>query len=230
MCSSDLIMERLGTMDKFIGDALMAFWNAPVDVPDHPAQAVAAALEMGQRLDALNAGFARDYGLAIASGVGLHRGKARVGNFGSEDLFDYTVIGDAVNLASRLEGLTKYYDVRVLVSGELHQEARDAPLLAGVAVFVAVDRVRVKGKDEAVELFAVFSAAEADSRREELAAFAAARELYAAGRFAEAAEAFAALAEKHEWKAFAVFAERCAALAEDPPPDGWDGVYAHASK
>lgn len=225
-----IIMERLGTMDKFIGDALMAFWNAPVAVPDHPAQAVAAALEMGQRLDALNVAFARDYGLTIAAGVGLHRGLARVGNFGSEDLFDYTVIGDAVNLASRLEGLTKYYDVRVLVSGEIRQEAQDAAGLAGIAAFVAVDRVRVKGKDEAVDLFAVFSAAEAGRRREELAAFGAARDFYAAGRFPEAAEAFAALAGRYDWKIFGVFAERCAALAEDPPPDGWDGVFAHTSK
>jgi adenylate cyclase len=225
-----IIVERLGTMDKFIGDAVMAFWNAPVDVPGHPGEAVAAALAMIERLKSLNDEFRHDFGLAIESGIGLHCGPARVGNFGSEDLFDYTVIGDTVNLASRLEGLTKYYGVRLLVSGEMRRECASAPALADSAAFVAVDRVRVKGKDDPVELFAVFSTAEAKGRQEEFSAFAAARERYTAGRFDEAAAAFAALAGHYDWKAFAVFAARSATLAQTPPPPDWDGVFVHTEK
>lgn len=219
-----IIVSRMGTLDKFIGDAIMAFWNAPLDVPGHAAEAVLAALEMTEKLGELNQGFLRDFGFALACGVGLHRGQARVGNFGSEDLFDYTVIGDTVNLASRLEGLTKYYGVGVLASEALQQEAGKA------ACFVEIDRVRVKGKEESVRVYAVVSLAEAASRREEFASWEAARALYANRQFDRAAAAFAALQKRHGQRLYAVFADRAAALAAVPPPPDWDGVYSHTDK
>lgn len=219
-----IIVSRLGTMDKFIGDAIMAFWNAPLDVPDHPAQAVTAALAMAARLDQLNQAFRKDFGFAIASGIGLHRGRVRVGNFGSEDLFDYTVIGDAVNLASRLESLTKFYGVRILATDSIREAAGQA------AAFEEIDRVRVKGKAAAVTLYAVLSREERLGRTDELDAAAAARALYKDRRFAEAAAAYRDLAAVHAQRTYAVFAARAATLAAAPPDNDWDGVFEHTEK
>jgi adenylate cyclase len=219
-----IIVSRLGTLDKFIGDAIMAFWNAPLDVPDHPAKAVAAALEMTERLARLNEEFRRDYGFAVACGIGINRGRVRVGNFGSEDLFDYTVIGDAVNLASRLESLTKFYGVRALATESIREGAGDQ------AVLVEIDRVRVKGKAAAVTLYSILSRQEGEARAEELGEAGAALALYKARRFAEAAARYRDLHARYSRKLFAVFAERALALAADPPGDDWDGVFEHTSK
>ncbi|KHK02817.1 Adenylate cyclase [Desulfovibrio sp. TomC] len=219
-----IIVSHLGTMDKFIGDAIMAFWNAPVPVPNHPAQAVRAALEMTVRLAALNEAFRRDFGFAIACGIGLHRGRVRVGNFGSEDLFDYTVIGDAVNLASRLEGLTKFYGVRVLATDSLRHEA------ISEAAFIEIDLVRVKGKTVPVMLYSVISHEERRQRAGELDAAEAARKLYTSRKFADAATAYAKLAADHDRRFYAIFAERAAHLRDTPPPESWDGVFEHTAK
>ncbi|MGD9610626.1 MAG: CHASE2 domain-containing protein [Desulfovibrionaceae bacterium] len=219
-----IIVAHLGTMDKFIGDAIMAFWNAPLDVADHPAKAVTAALAMAARLDQLNQAFAKDFGFTIASGIGLHKGRVRVGNFGSEDLFDYTVIGDAVNLASRLEGLTKFYGVRILATDGIREAAPDA------AAYEEIDQVRVKGKAVAVTLYAVLSREERRARTEELDAAAAARALYKDRRFVAAADAYRELAARHGHRFYTVFAERAAGLAATPPPGDWDGVFEHTEK
>ena len=219
-----VIVAELGTMDKFIGDAIMAFWNAPLPVPGHPARAVAAALAMTARLDHLNQAFRRDFGLTIESGIGLHRGRVRVGNFGSEDLFDYTVIGDAVNLASRLESLTKFYGVRILASEDVRLEAES------VAAFEPVDTVRVKGKARAVRIFSVLGRAERQARAAELDAARQAHAHYTGRQFAAAATAYAALAASHPHQVYAIFAARAAALAATPPDDDWDGVFEHTDK
>lgn len=219
-----IIVSRLGTMDKFIGDAIMAFWNAPLPVPDHPALAVRAALDMVGRLSQLNEIFRRDFGFAIVNGIGLHRGRVRVGNFGSEDLFDYTVIGDAVNLASRLEGLTKFYGVQILASESLRQDAE------AEAAFEEIDLVRVQGKDVPVTLYAVLSHEERLARAGELDAAVAARALYKDRRFAQAAAAYRDLSARFSHKLYAIFADRAASLAENPPPPDWDGVFEHTTK
>lgn len=219
-----IVTDNMGTLDKFIGDAVMAFWNAPLDVPDHPDKALRSALAMLDELNELNKGFKETYGFAINIGVGLHYGNARVGNFGSEDLFDYTIIGDAVNLGSRLEGLTKFYGLRLLVSDALVERASDA------FAFMEVDRVRVKGKAEPVTIYTVLTEEEAGRRAEETAQAAKAMELYKAGEFVEAKPLYDALAAAHGGRLYELYAERCAALAASPPEGDWDGVYVHTTK
>jgi len=219
-----IITGHMGTLDKFIGDAIMAFWNAPLPVPGHQGRALAAAMAMHEELARLNVVFEETYGLRIDIGVGLHCGMARVGNFGSEDLFDYTVIGDTVNLCSRLEGLTKFYKKRILVTDAIVAAAPDG------VFFQEVDRVRVKGKAEPVTIYSPLTREEYEARTDELAAAAAALDLYRAGRFAQALAAYETLAAAYPDAIHAIQADRCRALAAAPPDGPWDGVFKHTAK
>lgn len=145
---SDVVMKAGGTIDKYIGDCIMAFWNAPLDDPDHATHAVAAALEMVRALDPLNAELVAEAAekgetpLELRIGIGINTGDCVVGNMGSDRRFDYSVLGDAVNLASRLEGQTKAYGVSLLLGSET------ARLLGGAFTVVELDRTLVKGKSE----------------------------------------------------------------------------------
>lgn len=215
-----LITANSGTMDKFIGDAIMAFWNAPADVEGHPGLAVNTALAMLTELDRLNVGFRAKYGFGIQIGIGLHKGAVRVGNFGSSDLFDYTIIGDNVNLGSRLEGLTKYYHQRLLVTGAMREAAGE-----GFA-WREVDRVLVKGKHEPVTIHTV----RAGDVSLDLAEWNEALRLYRARRFAEAEALFQDLHASAKDELCALYSGRCRALEADPPGPGWDGVFEHTTK
>jgi adenylate cyclase len=145
---SEVVFRHGGTLDKFIGDAVMAFWGAPVPVPDHARRAAETALDMVQELEKLNAGWAAEgRPIRIDIGIGLNTGEAIVGNIGSlGHKLDYTAIGDAVNLASRLEGLNKQYGTQVIIS----EGTREA--LGGEYETRALDEVRVKGKEQAVQI------------------------------------------------------------------------------
>ncbi|WP_428562376.1 MAG: CHASE2 domain-containing protein [Solidesulfovibrio sp. DCME] len=214
-----IITAHMGTLDKLIGDAIMAFWNAPVHVPGHRTLAMRAALAMRDELDRLNPRFKASFGLAIKAGIGLHCGVVRVGNFGTKDLFDYTVIGDAVNLCARLEGLTKVYGVRLLVTDSLREEDN------GEFVFEEIDVVRVKGKRRPVTIFTVRTPVEYAAGEAEFDTAREARGLYTARRFSEAATVYQALATGYGRRRYALFAARSRELALAPPPEDWDGVY-----
>lgn len=163
------VMDHGGTIDKYIGDAVMAFWNAPLDDPDHALHAVEAGLAMQEALDALNAELAREAAaageppLALKIGVGVNTGDCVVGNMGSSLRFDYSVLGDAVNLASRLEGETKRLGVGLALGEET------AKAIAGRIPLALVDRVRVKGKSEAVAVSTVVPEATPELLREHAA-------------------------------------------------------------
>ncbi len=242
-----LIQSTQGTVDKFIGDAIMAFWNAPLDVQGHETKAVETALNMHKSLDTLNEELFEEYGVRLAMGVGVHTGTVYVGNMGSEELLDYTCIGDTVNLTSRLEGLCPQYGVGVVVSmatakrclGEEpsekteqlvqnDKEIENSPQ-SGL-VFVPLDFIRVKGKTEPIEICTPLFAEEAESRKDELASFDLAREAYMQGDFQKALSIFEGLyTDNPESILYRTFTERSAVLVQEPP-EHWDGVWTFTKK
>ena len=215
---TELVLDSGGTLDKYIGDAVMAIWSAPIDLPDHAARACDVALKMQEALVDLNKRWKTQGKPEIAIGVGINTGPMSVGNMGTASRFDYTVLGDQVNLGARLEGLTKEYGVDVLV-GEATATAAE-----GTFVFREVDLVRVKGRAGAAPVFELVGRAgtKVDPR------FAAALGAYRRRDFAAASVDFEALAATD--RTAQIFAARCAALAAEPPPPDWDGVYDQKNK
>ena len=167
------IMSHSGTVDKFIGDAIMAMWNAPADDPDHAANACAAALAFQRAGDRLNAEFVQEGWPLYRTRIGLHTGEAVVGNIGSEDRMNYTVLGATVNLAARLEGLNKEYGTSILVSSAIKQRA------GGGFGFRSVDRISPKGFAEAFDIYELRGEA-ADGDADELEFCRAWERVYAA--------------------------------------------------
>ena len=219
-----LIRQNMGTLDKFIGDALMAFWNAPLDTPGHPRLAVDTALAVQENMISLNAELERDFGVRLAMGAGLHTGDVFVGNMGSEDLLDYTIIGDNVNLTSRLEGLTGAYGVPVIVSGAVRE------LCGEDFTFTLVDSVTVKGKTLPVDIYEPLRHEQYARREAELTLFAEARELYCAGDFAAAHTAFDRLVEAFPGhKLYDIYLARSLELEAAPPQD-WSGIWTLTKK
>lgn len=223
---TEIVLERDGTLDKYIGDAVMAIWNAPVEIPDHPTRACAAALAMQDALGPLNARW-RARGLpAVQIGIGLNSGPMSVGNMGSESRFDYTVLGDAVNLAARLEALTKEYGVDILVGEDTAAGAKGF-------VFREMDHVRLKGKDRPARIFELCGrpGGAGVPTPDDLATWDRALAAYRRRAFADAGVQFLAIAAADpDDGAARVFAARARDLAEAPPGDDWDGVYEQRSK
>jgi adenylate cyclase len=222
---TEIVQEEKGTIDKYMGDAIMAIFGAPIPYEEHPQKAVEAGLRMLERLETLKDGW-RAQGLPpIDIGVGVNTGEMSVGNMGSTRIFSYTVMGDSVNLGSRLEGLTKEYGVKFIVSEFTRAKLGDA------FVCRELDRVKVKGKLIPVTIFEVMGRASdpaAESLRQKGAAFEAALQKYYASQFVEAKAAFEALKETDETSG--IYAERCALWLEAPPPEGWDGSWTMKTK
>ncbi|WDZ96441.1 adenylate/guanylate cyclase domain-containing protein [Herbaspirillum sp. WKF16] len=222
--SEDIRNDR-GTLDKYIGDAVMAFWGAPLEVPDHAARAVATALRMQQTTLLLNEEFAKRNWPPLKIGVGLNTGQMRVGDMGSKIRKAYTVMGDAVNLSSRLESITKVYGVGVLV-GNATCEA--APQFA----YRELDRVRVKGKNEPVPIYEPLALeTELDAGlRAEVDQWHAALATLRAQRWDEAEQAIIALRENQARGLYDLYLERISRYRSDPPPADWDGVTTFETK
>ncbi|BBO81715.1 guanylate cyclase [Desulfosarcina ovata subsp. sediminis] len=219
------IINSGGTMDKFIGDSIMAFWNAPLDVPVHQAVAVGTALDMLDEMKRLNVSFKQDFGITLGVGIGIHSGLVRVGNMGSEDLFDYTVIGDNVNLASRLEALTKTYGLSLLVSETVRRACGTG------FVFQEVDTVRVKGKQAPVTVYTVYRDHAEGPSAKELAKWDSMLALYKKGQFAAALAALAGLRQDHrDLQLYRIYTQRCREFATRPPGENWDPIFVLNSK
>jgi adenylate cyclase len=218
--------DHLGTIDKYIGDCVMAFWGAPIDRPDHAAAATAAALDMQKALTALLPSLVVPEGAHIAVGIGLNTGKAVVGNMGSSYRMAYTVLGDTVNTASRLEGLTKAYGAAIVV-GEVVRAAAAEGFL-----WCELDWVRVKGRDRPLAIHEpLCRLAEADAPwREQVARHEQALVDYRERRFAQALATWTALQAERPCKLFELWAERAQTYLANPPPEGWDGVYTFETK
>ncbi|MEM6762238.1 MAG: adenylate/guanylate cyclase domain-containing protein, partial [Pseudomonadota bacterium] len=146
---TNVILDHKGTVDKYMGDAIMAFWNAPLDDEAHAAHAAETALNMMIALEAFNAAHEGIY-KPVSIGIGLNTGECCVGNLGSNQRFDYSVIGDDVNVASRLEGQTKTYGVPILVGPQTAQE-----IMAAGYRCICLDSIKVKGKDIPIEIYAL---------------------------------------------------------------------------
>ncbi|WP_319584927.1 adenylate/guanylate cyclase domain-containing protein [uncultured Pseudodesulfovibrio sp.] len=220
-----IITEHEGTLDKFIGDAVMAFWNAPLDIENHQEKSLRAALAQLRKLEELNDIFLDKYGFTIAIGIGIHSGPVRVGNMGSADLFDYTLIGDNVNLASRLEGLTKYYGQKLVTSQAIKDACGDR------YYFRILDIVRVKGKEEPVTIYTVYTPEEALDRKDELDLYEKAHQAYAEQDFNSAETLFRQLRESGaEPVLYDLYIERCQHLKDAPPDCDWDCVFTHKTK
>jgi len=233
---TDLILGRSGTIDKYMGDAIMAFWNAPLPVDGHAERACAAALEMQAKLTELNReweaeAIAQGHGhIPVNIGIGLNTGLATVGNFGSAQRLTYSCLGDEVNLASRLEGQCKTYGVGIIL-GE--NTCRQAPAFATLEL----DMVMVKGKTEPERVYALVGDASVAERPEYVTLVDRQSSfllLYRTGGFAEALEIIdecVAAASALGWRQayYETMRERVDGLVDDSPPD-WTGVYVAKEK
>ncbi|MEM1429323.1 MAG: adenylate/guanylate cyclase domain-containing protein [Pseudomonadota bacterium] len=237
---SAAILDHRGTIDKFMGDAVMAFWNAPLDIDDHPQASCAAALRMQADIARLNgarlseAPAARgDGGRPIDVGIGINTGSCVVGNMGSDTRFDYTALGDAVNLASRLEGQCKTYGVKILLG------AATAETVAQDFALIEIDLIRVKGKTAPERIYALLgdAAMQRSAGFAELAALnAEMRQAYAAQKWAAVRPALDRIDQCADVLGVdlagytALYRGRCAAFLSTPPGPGWDGVTTAAEK
>ncbi len=220
------IQDKRGTVDKYIGDAIMAFWGAPVRDVNHARRALECGLAMQKALRELDPVFAKKRWPALRIGVGINCGTMSVGDMGSEFRRAYTVMGDAVNLASRLEGLTKEYGVGILVSENVVRAVQGF-------VYREVDKVRVKGKQEGVAIFEPIGAqGEVDSDMlAEIARFHQALAHFRAQRWDEAAALLQELTSvAPAAKLYRLYHERIADFRASPPGAHWDGVFDFSTK
>ena len=228
---TNAIIDHRGTIDKYMGDAIMAFWNAPLRDDRQEANACEAALDMLARLDALNAGRQAQAAAPLDVGIGINTGTCVVGNMGSDLRFDYSVLGDTVNLASRLEGQSKTYGIKVILGDATARAVRDA------FAVLEIDLLQVKGKSDPEPVWTLLGggAVLRDAAFQELAA--AHRDLlalYRARAFDAAAEALGrcrTIGGVFGLDAlYDLYAGRIAAFQVAPPPADWVGVYSATSK
>ena len=241
---TDIIMEHGGVVDKYIGDAIMAFWGAPLDDENQEAEACASSVEMMQKLSELN----KTWKTPLAIGIGMNTGNVVVGNMGSKKRFNYTVMGDEVNLASRLERLTKYYRVSVLASestqtavqtrypspfeGEgMGEVSREVSRVESnhVSRFRELDLVIVKGKKEPTKIFELIVEESSDALEQAHRHFQSGRALYAKGDWNAAIAEFKKAIALNDDGPSKLFVERCEKFREHPP-ENWNGVYSFESK
>jgi class 3 adenylate cyclase len=214
--AADVVAEHRGIIDKFIGDGVVAFWGPPLE-ENHPIQACRAALKLVQRT-ARHDVLCRELGLPpLRARVGLATGEVLVGNIGSRSKYNYTVMGDIANLASRLEGVNKLYGTQILTSAATARAAR------GTIVTRRIDTVRVLGRSEAVELYEVLGEADrVDGQLDErIHAYESGLSLYQQRKWREARDVFDRLTDAPA----RAMAGRCAVLAAEDPGSAWDGVW-----
>jgi adenylate cyclase len=218
---TDIVEAHGGFVDKYIGDAIVAVFGAPVDDPEHARHAVSAALACRARVDVLSREMPVPEGAVLNARIGINTGPMLVGNIGSRRRFNYTVMGDAVNLAARLEGANKPYGTRILVSESTAAACGDGIL------FREIDSIGVVGRTQPLNIFEPLAPREAVQPADHQLgmAYASALAAYRQGRFMDAASDFADLSTRFGDPVSAMMADRARAFALEPPPAPWDGVY-----
>jgi adenylate cyclase len=215
---TDIILSYGGTLDKYEGDAIIAFWNAPLDQADHAVRACCAALDCQKRLEELRPAFAQKSGHELFMRIGLNSGPAVVGNMGSHSRFDYTAMGDTINMASRLEGACKQYSIPILVGDSTFRMAQESILAR------EVDLIRVVGKSKPERVYQILGEKSLTSREmeEKVAVFHKALDLYRKREWDEALNSFKMIEDD---KLSAVYIARIGEFKKNPPPDDWTGVH-----
>jgi adenylate cyclase len=228
---TQIVMDEKGTLDKYIGDAIMAFWNAPKELPDHATRALRTAVLMQRRMEHLNSKWrlTNPEHEDLVVRIGINTGTVVVGNVGGEERFDYSAIGDPVNLAARLEPANKSYDTLVMAS-QFTLDAADAAAFR----FRELDLIAVKGKVEPVKVYEILEMAgvELPARREEaIRLYEAGLQAYKRRDWEGAAAAFqAALDADPDDGPSTVYLERATEYAAAPPPPDWDFVVRRTQK
>ena len=223
---TNIVFKHDGLLDKYIGDAIMAVFGAPLDQPDHAQRACHTAVEMIAELKQLQDKWAAEGWPEINIGIGVNTGDMVVGNMGSEMRFDYTVMGDSVNLSSRLEGTNKEYGTNIIISEFTHESVKDE------FVCRELDAVRVKGKKLPVRIFELLGDKKDESQWQAFVEiFEHGLALYRAGKWEEAINEFSRVLElKPDDYPAKLYIERCEALKEKPPEGEWDGVFTMTKK
>ena len=223
-----VIHNHRGTIDKYMGDAIMSFWGAPLDDPHHAKNALLAGLDMIKKLEAMQDEFKKRGWPEIKVGVGINTGVMSVGNMGSEFRMAYTVMGDAVNLGSRIEGLTKQYGVEIIVS---ESTAEALPEFE----YLELDYVAVKGKDKPVKIFEPMglSIELAKDKKSEIRRFNKAVKLYRQQQWDMAEQEIFSLSQSAttvDRAVYKIYLDRIMYFRNNPPGSDWDGVFTHTTK
>lgn len=222
-----IVLHYEGTVDKYMGDAIMAFYGAPLEQPDHALRACRTAVDMITRLKELQTGWKARNLPPMNIGIGINSGEMSVGNMGSEERFDYTIMGDNVNLASRLEGINKQYGTNIVISQFTYALIRDNPFIVR-----ELDSVRVKGKQEPVTIYELMRYGEIDQQTQALLEiFNNGLEAYKHRQWDQAIASFQEVfgIEPND-EPSKIYIERCEAYKQTPPPENWDGVFVMQTK
>jgi adenylate cyclase len=223
---TDIVFNHDGVLDKYMGDAIMAIYGAPAERTDHPYRACITALEMMKALRVLHQEWGRKGLPKMDVGIGISTGPMVVGNMGSERRFDYTVMGDTVNLGSRLEGINKIYGTNIIISEDTYAGVRD------VMTCRELDLVKVKGKERPIKMYELMARKGADERYEQVAeSFRRAISLYRGMKWEEAARTFSEILKirPNDYPS-KLYISRCKALHKSPPPPDWDGIFTMTTK
>lgn len=224
---TDVVLKNKGTLDKYIGDAVMAFWGAPLPLEDHADRACKSALEMMERLSQLKVEWRSKNIPEINIRIGINTGEVVVGNMGGEQRFDYTVMGDEVNLASRLEGANKQYGSSIMVNESTFQ------LTKHLYLYRELDNIRVKGKSKPTVVYELIGAdndLECIKKSEKLNLYRDALIEYKNRNFISAAEKFHLSYQNYQDYTSKVYYERCQFYSQNPPQEDWDCVFTMTTK
>jgi adenylate cyclase len=223
---TDIVFKYDGTLDKYMGDAIMAIYGAPLDLPDHARRACSSALDMMRELEKLNEKWLAEGKKPVDIGIGINTGPMMVGNMGSEQRFDFTVMGDSVNLGSRLEGANKNYKTNVIISEYTYEKVK------GEFLCMELDSVRVKGKRKPVKIYNLLGFNSLPETQHQTATrFNRGITLYKAQKWDDAIHVFEDIRSMEpNLYAAQVYIERCLDLKKNPPPPEWDGVYVMTTK